>query len=167
MKPLRERATEGRANPKGIPSLYLATDRETAIGEVRPWIGSHVSIGVFETRRELNTVNCTDHLRHLYVGGEPDAEGREEAVWVSIGEAFTRPVNPNDDVADYAPTQIIAELLKVNEFDGIMCRSSFGNKLNVVLFDIDAAELVQCQLFKVTGVTFNSEEIGQPREILP
>ncbi len=44
MKPLRDRASEGRANPKGIPYLYLATKEETAISEVRPWIGSFISL---------------------------------------------------------------------------------------------------------------------------
>jgi len=31
MKPLRDRAYEGRVNPKGVPCLYLATDPETAM----------------------------------------------------------------------------------------------------------------------------------------
>jgi RES domain-containing protein len=30
MKPLRDRAREGRANPKGIPYLYLATHAKAA-----------------------------------------------------------------------------------------------------------------------------------------
>lgn len=33
MKPLRDRASEGRVNPKGIPALYLARHRETALSE--------------------------------------------------------------------------------------------------------------------------------------
>ena len=48
MKPLGGRATDGRANPRGIPCLYLATTKETAMSEVRPWIGSYVSAGQFE-----------------------------------------------------------------------------------------------------------------------
>lgn len=44
MKPLKDRAREGRANPKGIPYLYLATAKETALAEVRPWVGSKVSV---------------------------------------------------------------------------------------------------------------------------
>lgn len=47
MKPLRDSAREGRANPKGIPYLYIATDKETAMSEVRPWIGSIISAGCF------------------------------------------------------------------------------------------------------------------------
>ena len=36
MKPLVNRAKEGRANPKGIPYLYLSTKESTAIQEIRP-----------------------------------------------------------------------------------------------------------------------------------
>jgi hypothetical protein len=39
MKPFKNRAQEGRANPKGIPVIYLATEAETAVAEVRPWVG--------------------------------------------------------------------------------------------------------------------------------
>ena len=37
MKPLIDRAFEGRANPKGIPYLYLATHEATAVAEVGLW----------------------------------------------------------------------------------------------------------------------------------
>ncbi len=115
MKPLRDCAPEGRANPKGIPSLYLATDRDTAIAEVRPWIGSKISVGLLKICRELKIVNCTTgRLHHLYIGGEPSAAKREESVWAFIDMAFAHPVTPTDNVADYAPTQIIAELCKAH-----------------------------------------------------
>lgn len=51
MKPLLYKATEGKANPKGIPCLYLATDKETAMSEVRPWIGSYISVGQFKVMK--------------------------------------------------------------------------------------------------------------------
>lgn len=40
MKPLRDSAIEGRVSPKGIPCLYLADDKETAMAETRPWTKS-------------------------------------------------------------------------------------------------------------------------------
>jgi hypothetical protein len=53
MNPLAERATEGRANPKGIPVLYLSTDQETAMSGVRPAVGTFLSVAQFEIRRDL------------------------------------------------------------------------------------------------------------------
>lgn len=47
MRPWQDRAYEGRVNAKGIPCLYLATTREVAMSEVRPWIGSILSVARF------------------------------------------------------------------------------------------------------------------------
>ncbi len=59
----------------------------------------------------------------------------------------------SDNMADYAATQIIAELFKKANFDGIAYRSNFGeNGHNIVLFDIDAAELINCRLHQVDAV---------------
>jgi hypothetical protein len=169
MKPPRDRATEGRANPKGISCLYLATSQETASSEVRPWIGENVSVGLFKTCRELRVVKCmtdrgADHLsRYLFSEAEPPAGEREEAVWICIDQAFARPVARDDDVADYAPSQIIAEFFKVQKYDGIAYRSSVSDTgHNVALFDLDAANLVQCHLFRVMSIKCESKEVAVP-----
>ena len=167
MKPLRDCATEGRANSKGIPCLYLATDRDTAIAEVRPWIGSYVSVGLFRTDRELRVVKCvTDYgLRRYWIKGEPDATEREEAVWAFIDAAFAHPVTPIDNVADYAPTQIIAELFKAHGYDGIAYRSSVSKTgHNVALFDLDASEVVEGQPFEVKTVELQSRAMENPAQ---
>lgn len=164
MKPRAERATEGRANPKGIPYLYLATDRDTALAEVRPWIGSLISVGQFKTLRELRIVNCTTDRDGfpIYLEGEPSPLEREEAVWADIDRAFARPVSPSDDVADYVPTQIIAEIFKTSRFDGVAYRSSLGGGHNIALFDLDAAEIINCSLFEVKKIKFDFKEAANP-----
>lgn len=167
MKPLVGQATEGRANPKGIPFLYLASERDTALAEVRPWMGSLISVGQFRTLRQLRIVNCTTDREgfNIYLEGEPSPEAREEAVWAHIDHAFAVPVSRSDDVADYVPTQIIAELFKVSGFDGIAYRSSLGPGHNIALFDIDAAEVVNRFLFKVENLKFEFREAANPRFI--
>ncbi|WP_424666577.1 RES family NAD+ phosphorylase [Candidatus Binatus sp.] len=68
MVPLSDRAREGRVNPKGIPCLYLATHKDTALSEVRPGKGSLISVAQFQTCRDLTIINVTTHRRpkHLY-----------------------------------------------------------------------------------------------------
>ena len=156
MKPFADRAAEGRANPKGIPCLYLATHKDTALAEVRPWIGSLVSVGQFKLLRDVTVVNCTtEEGRRVYVGkGELSPEEREKAVWHDIDRAFAKPVDRNDHLADYAPAQIIAELFKAEGFDGIAYRSSLGPGHNVALFDIETAKLESCSLFEVESIQF-------------
>ena len=59
MKPVAEYAREGRANSSGIPVLYLASTEKTAISEVRPWVGSEVSVAQFRVTRQLNAIGLT------------------------------------------------------------------------------------------------------------
>lgn len=161
MKPLSDRATEGRANPKGIPYLYLATDRDTAMAEVRPWKGSYVSVGQFRTVRELRLVNCTTNARgFVFYMEEPSPEQREEAVWHDIDRAFAQPVSPSDDLADYVPTQVLAELFRTHGYDGTAYRSSLGAGHNRVVFDLDAADLVVCHIFRAESIAFSFKEAG-------
>lgn len=163
MKPLRNRAREGRANPKGIPYLYVSTQRDTAMAEVRPWLGSYVSVAQFKILRDRRVVNCTEEARpgHFYFGAVPP-EKWDDTVWADIDYAFSRPVTASDDDAEYVPTQIIAELFKTAGFEGLAYRSSLGPGHNLVLFDLDGAVLVNCSLYEVRGVTFNFEECANP-----
>lgn len=163
MSPRPMRAKEGRANPKGIPYLYLATNKETAIAEVRPWVGSHVSIAQFKLHKDLKIVNCTiDKASNWFYFNEPSSEEREEAVWNDIDTAFSTPVTLSDDTADYVPTQIIAELFKDKGFDGLGYRSSLGDGFNIVLFDIKAAELINCFLYKIDRVNLEFRQDANP-----
>lgn len=165
MKPLPERAKEGRANPKGIPVLYLSTRKKTAMSEVRPWLGSLVSCAHFTTARDLKIVDFSVHHDSgfdLYFS-EPDASEREEAVWRQIDRAFSEPMTVADDIADYVPTQVIAELFRNEGYDGIAYKSAFGKKgYNIVLFDPGDAELTGCTLFEAKSLKFSFEQSGNP-----
>ena len=163
MKPLPDRASEGRANPKGIPCLYLATKKKTAVSEVRPWIGSYVSVGQFKPVRRLEIINCShnhgDPASYLTFGQEMALTPGEieKTVWSNIDRAFAAPTVRDDNEAGYAATQIIAELIKSLGYDGIAYRSNFGEEgHNIALFDIDVANLINCQLHRVDSVDVES-----------
>ncbi|MGA7761216.1 MAG: RES family NAD+ phosphorylase [Candidatus Binataceae bacterium] len=163
MKPLRDRAREGRANPHGIPYLYLSSRKETALSEVRPWLRSLISIALFQPVRELTLVDfSTDERLRRRIGGLPPEEW-DKAVWYAIDQAFRKPVTrENDFPSDYAPTQVIAEFFKAHGFDGIAYQSAFQSKSgdghNVALFDPDVAELVNCGLERVKEINFTFEQ---------
>jgi hypothetical protein len=156
MKPLTDKAFEGRVNAKGIPCLYLATSKETAMSEVRPWIGSHITVGQFKLLNDVEIIDCTrtspDDIQ--YYLDEPEPKQREEAIWSCIDVAFAEPTTRNDDTADYAATQIIAELFRNADFGGVAYKSNFGRGYNTALFDINAAELIHCQLHRVEAIEF-------------
>ncbi|WP_217564372.1 hypothetical protein [Octadecabacter antarcticus] len=58
---------------------------------------------------------------------EPTREEKASAVWIEINNAFSRPVMASDDQADYAPSQILAELFQNAGYEAIAYKSPFGD----------------------------------------
>ncbi|MGD1097006.1 MAG: RES family NAD+ phosphorylase [Bryobacteraceae bacterium] len=167
MTPLPDRANEGRVNPKGIPCLYFSTDRDTAMAETRPWIGSYVSVAQFVMLRDLSVVDCSaDSARRTVVvfgeEREPEPGKREELVWGSINRAFSEPVTRIDDVADYAPTQVLAEAFRNAGYDGIAYGSKLGTGTTVAIFELATAELANCHLYRVDAVNMKFSMAANP-----
>ena len=165
MRPMNNSASEGRANPKGIPYLYLANNKETAMSEVRPWVGSYISVGQFKINQNLFLINCSVHGLEewppIYEEEPPDIE-KELAVWSYIDRAFSKPIVDSDNVADYVPTQILSELFKSNGYDGIIYKSVFSKGFNITLYDLNSADIVSCHLFHVKTLSFTFDEVTNP-----
>lgn len=160
MKPISNSASEGRANPKGIPYLYVATDKETAMSEVRPSLGAVISIGKFEPVRELKIIDFSVHQgKSKFFLKEPDEEKRTEGVWTDMDNAFSTPTSNTDFNSDYVPTQIIAELIKSLGYDGIAYKSSLANGHNITLFDLEIATISECNIYEVKKVNFAFESV--------
>ena len=159
MKPLRDRAVEGRANPKGIPYLYVATRRDTALAEVRPWVGAEISAAQLRVLRDLRVVDCTRHAkRSFFIFGDTPEECWDDDVWADVDHAFSRPVAPADDVADYVPTQVIAELFKSGGFDGVAYASAVGEGHNIALFDLDSVAVHGCAVHSLKSIEFKFDQ---------
>lgn len=161
MKPLRGSAQEGRVNPRGIPCLYAASNKETAVAEVRPWLGALVSVAQLTPVRTLRLVACGeghDSKFDLYFE-EPAPEVREQAVWRAIAREFSRPASPDPGVAEYAPTQVLAEHFKGLGYDGVVYKSKLGSGINLALFDIDSLEVHDVRLYPVEEVTVKVGEV--------
>ena len=165
MIPLLDRASEGRVNPKGIPCLYLSTEMRTAMTEVRPWVGSFVSVANFRVLKDLMLVDCSSDVRRGWsVFGDYSPEEREKMVWEDINDEFSKPVLPSDNLADYVPTQVLAEAFRNSGYDGVIYQSKLGKGQNIALFGLSNAELVCCHLYRAESVRVHFEFESQPWE---
>ena len=174
MKPVAKYAREGRANSSGIPVLYLASTEQTAISEVRPWVGSEVSVAQFRVTRKLNAIDLTQGhgksswsgltLKQMWGKEEVDAEDKAKAVWNDIDNAFSRPVTPSDERENYVPTRILAELFQEAGYDAIVYRSHFGQEgrdgYNIAIFKLEDAEILNCAPYRVESIEVNFKEFG-------
>lgn len=162
MKPLANSASEGRANPKGIPYLYVASDKETAMSEVRPWLDAIISIGQFEIVRDLRILDFSiEHGKNKlkFYFEEPAPEEIVKAVWFDIDNAFSKPTKDSDLKSEYAPTQIISEFIKSKGYDGIAYKSSLAEGYNVCLFDLNSAKIVSSSIFEATKIKFEFKKV--------
>lgn len=161
MVPLRDRASDGRVNPRGIPCLYMATNDATAISEVRPAIGAYVTVAVMKCLRELKFIDCSVlSNKDFFYFKEPERPKMEEAVWSDIDKAFSAPVDRSDDASEYAPTQILAELFRSLGYSGVAYKSAFGEDgYNLAVFNIDDFEVVRCRLFKIKDIEHKYEPL--------
>ncbi len=164
MKPLVDSAVEGRANSKGIPCLYVATNTETAMAEVRPWLGAILSVGKLTVVRNLKILDFSvEHgqTNFKFFFEEPTPEKIIKSVWSDIDNAFSEPTTSTDMKSEYAATQIISEFIKSKGYDGIAYKSSLADGHNICLFDLDSADVVSCSIYETTGIKFNFKHIEE------
>ncbi len=69
-------------------------------------------------------------------------------MWLDINTAFSQPVITSDDSADYAPTQILAELFRSAGYSAIAYKSHFDDDgdpkgYNGANFDPEAMDIVR------------------------
>lgn len=144
--PPKDLATPGRANPIGIPYLYLCDTAKTTYFEVRAVYLDKLSVGTFEIVRDLSLVDFIYDV-NLYLsfvdGSLPLSEIIiKKKIIDAISSDLSKPLRRYDSELEYVPTQFICEYCKdyVNA-DGISFESSLhrGGR-NYVLFDQTAAK---------------------------
>lgn len=156
--PLADKAHEGRVNPKGIPCLYAASEPWTAVAEIRPTLGAKITLAALAPTRGLTLVHCGFNEQAPVYPAEPDADSRAAAVWAYISTAFSNPVARAEDHADYAPTQVLAEVFKEMGLNGIAYRSAFSaDGYNIALFQPKHAEVTGRWVYKVAGIQHRVE----------
>lgn len=147
-------AKSGRANPDGIPYLYLASDRDTAIAEVRPSVGDRVALARVRPRGEFNIVDLAAPSRSVspmrldmdYIEGFHQA--MDFLTMLSLD--LSAPAPPHR-VNEYIATQYLCELIKRIGYKGVRYASSLGPGKNYAIFEAAAFEIVDDVQFVVVS----------------
>ena len=156
--PPAELATNGRASPAGIPYLYLASEHETAISELRPHTGDLVCVAEFSVRSGLRLADLRNPRKTIspFTFSDEQEVGllrRDLEFLAMLGQELTRPVRPQSAHIEYLPSQYLCEFIKDSKFDGVMYRSSVGTGTNYALFNPLAAQIKSVVQRSVSRVT--------------
>lgn len=148
-----DKAVAGRANPVGIPYLYLAKDATTAMHEVRVGRHSYVSVGSFEVLREVRLLALEDIDRPDFFSEDPRSALELHEYMRGLAHELRKPVAATDLYLDYIPTQYLCEKAKEQLLDGVSYGSSMHEGgINVVLFREDAVSCRDVELYKIDGI---------------
>lgn len=169
--PPAERAVAGRANPVGIPYLYLAYSMQTCLYEARATTLSRLAVGRFRPTRQLTVLNLADieppDFFSLFEVESIEAQVSRAAYHrylTALGEELRKPIRSSDKLTDYIPTQYLCEMAKSIGLDGVLYSSSLDpSGRNLVLFDVESCECVnEPEVVEVTAIELTWSLVATP-----
>ena len=157
--PPAKRAGPGRANPVGIPYLYVGSRRETAVAEVRPHPGEMLTIAEFTIEGDVQLVDLRDPrdaiTPFIMSDSEQVAAVRGDIDFLErLGQELTTPVSPSVAAIDYIPSQYLCEFIKYLGYDGVVYASSVDDGTNIALFQSTKAKVGAISRVKIKDVKF-------------
>jgi len=156
--PPKRIASHGRANPAGIPYLYLGSSPVAAISEIRPHTGERACVADFTTPPDLRLIDLRNPRKMVSPFLLEDASDigrmRNDLPFLErLGDELTRPVVPQSAAIDYTPSQYLCEFIKNCGYQGVIYRSSVSDGINLALFDPVLALCGTVTQYRVTRVS--------------
>lgn len=165
-KPPKEKTSAGRANPVGIPYLYISNDQETTLYETRISLHETITLGDFITTAPLSVVS----LKNVNEYGPFDIETKgfsiEEFIRIKsyllkLGSELSKPVRKQDSDLDYLPTQFLCEFIKSIGFDAVEYRSAMNpSGFNLAVFNDYKLSCTNTQFYSVSELHYVWEQTG-------
>lgn len=159
-KPPKDRTTPGRANPVGIPYLYISDQEETTLYETRVSLHESISVGRFVLNAPLQVIS----LKSIAHYGPFEIQDRgfdiEEFMFIrpyllKLEEELSKPVRKQDVNLDYLPTQYLCEYIKSLGFDAVEYRSAMTDGgYNLAVFNDTHLECVSTEHYQVKGLKY-------------
>lgn len=144
--------SDGRANPSYIKYLYTAEEPYTALVEVRPYLGSKVSIAEIK-------VNAPLIIADFSYESFGNLNGLEQNLLFLIMRDFSTP--SDYDKKSYIPTQYVSEFIKNLGMEGIIFNSSLHKRgRNITIFNYEKCQPIGSSLYDIEDICFEAKGIA-------
>ncbi|HEY9167495.1 MAG TPA: RES family NAD+ phosphorylase [Candidatus Kryptonia bacterium] len=158
-KPPSEQSKAGRANPKGIPYLYLATDEKTTVYEVRASYLDFVTLAEFKLKEDIKVIRLrqTKGVSPFEIP-DPMKYVLYEKFLQELEKELSKPIRRYDSELDYLPSQYICEFIKSKGYNGVEYASSLNvGGINLAIFDETKLQCTDVRVaeIKEVGITYS------------
>lgn len=162
------KSSEGRANARGITCLYLASDLETTLHEVRAGVFDFVSIGKFLLKKDIVVVDLS-----AITEISPFTEGLDcldHAINMThlkkINDEMSKSLRRSDSTLDYVPTQYIVDFIKniehngTREYAGVEYSSTTNpDGYNLAIFEPELFECIAVDVYNIEELRYKAKKI--------
>lgn len=169
-----ELSRDGRANAAGIKCLYLASEIETTINEVRAGVFDYLTIGTFTLKKDITVVDLKriDKISPFAL----EVEGIDLVNYAinkqhlnKINQEMGKVIRKSDSKLDYIPTQYICDYIKsicaddssaVLKYSGIEYNSTLCSiGYNLAIFDPDLFDCTETAIYKINSLTYDTNQV--------
>jgi hypothetical protein len=163
--PPKESTSGGRANPSGIPFLYLSDNPETVLYEARASYLDELSIAKFQLKPDIESIKLVDFTEDTFLfqqnSNSINKTIKSKLLRQKISSDLSKPMRRYDSELEYIPTQFICEFIKVfTGALGIRFNSSLHPKgNNIVLFDKELMTCKSVNKVKINSINLQSIEM--------
>jgi len=165
-KPPFQITTAGRANPVGIPYLYLSSDLRTTLYETRISLHETLTVGKFISSEPISLVS----LKNIDMLGpfeildkkfQIDEFTRYRPYLQKLESELSKPVRKQDLQLDYLPSQFLCEFCKSMGFDAVEYKSAMNiSGSNLALFNDKKVNCVEVKFYTINSLTYNWDELS-------
>jgi hypothetical protein len=164
-KPPQNLTFSGRANPVGIPYLYVSGSQTTTVHETRSSRYDRLTVGKFRLQEPLQVIS----LRQIEAIGPFEIQAKsfelEEFInirpfLIRLQNELSKPIRKQDAQLDYLPTQYLCEYIKFMGFDAIEYDSAMHKDgFNLAVFSDHKLICKSSEFLDVTDVNYTVDEI--------
>lgn len=160
-KPPKERTRPSRANPVGIPYLYLSDKEKTTIYEARVGLHESISIGKFVLKSSLQVISLKDILHYgPFEIVDMDFDLKEymavRPYLIKLEGELAKPVRKDAINLDYLPTQYLCEYIKSLGYDAIEYRRTMiEDGYNLAVFNDRNVECVSVNHYEIKALEYD------------
>ncbi len=161
--PPKDKATGGRANPKGISYLYLADNIVTSLYEARATLFDFVTVGDFKLKEDIKILNLRKPENDPIIWAEQEAIS-DYLTYIPFINTLQRelslPIRKLDKEIDYLPTQYLSEFIKSIGYDGVEFQSSLDSKgYNLAVFNPDKFKCVKTSIYEIENIDLKHRKL--------